>query len=289
MATRRWISTSSGDWASTSNWSGSAVPTAGDTVVFQKNAVDVTGSLDQSTVTNIILQVHQSYTGRIGDVDNYLQLGCQSIEIGRDDEGLRPAGSARLNINSGTVACTIDVFQTGLLAADTGFLPVRLLTTNSASDIRIRRGKVQVAGFTAETTTIDDLEIGEENASDQNTQVLLGGGITMDDMNVRSGSVVVRCAVDVLTQYGGTVRTEGTGTVATFNVRGGTAICNSSGTITAMNVGTGGKATFDQAVVARTLTDVTLSKDSEFVYHPTLTITNGITPAGTTPIYFTMR
>lgn len=288
MATRRWISTGSGDWASTSNWSGSAVPTAGDTVVFQKNSVDVSGSLDQSTVTNVILQVHQSFTGRLGDADNYLQIGCQLIEIGRDDENLRPAGSPRLNINSGTVSCTIDVFNTGSVSADTGFLPVRLLTTNVASDIRIRKGKVQIAGFTAETTTIDDLEIGEENGSDQNTQVLVGGGVTMDDMNVRSGSVVVRCAVDTMAVYGGTVRTEGTGTVAAANVRGGTMVCNSSGTITTLTLTESGTATFDQANVARTVTSLSVGKGSTLRYHPTVTITNGIQPNATSPIAFSM-
>lgn len=288
MATRRWISTGSGDWASTSNWSGSAVPTAGDTVVFQKNAVDVSGSLNQSTVTNVILQVHQSYTGRLGDADNYLQIGCQSIEIGRDDEGLRPAGSSRLNIDSGTVACTIDVFQTGSISADTGFLPVRLLTTNAASDIRIRRGRVQVAGFTAETSTIDDIEIGEENGSDQNTQVVLGSGVTMDDMNVRSGSVVVRCAVDTMAVYGGTVRTEGTGTVATSNVRGGTLVSNSAGTITTLRITVAGTVTFDQANVARTVTTMNVGKGTTLRYHPTVTFTNGIVPDATSPIAFSM-
>lgn len=277
MATRRWISTGSGDFGATGNWSGGAVPTSGDTVVFEKNQYGVSGSLNQSAVTNVTLVVHQSFTGTIGDSDNYLQLGCSSVEVGRDDEGSRPAGSARLNLDIGTVASTVTVINTGMVPADTGHLPMRLLASSSSTAVRVRKGCVGIAAFTGETSTIDDIEIGDAASAGDQTKVTLGSGVTMDDLNARGGSTIVRCAVDAMNVWAGaTLRTEGTGTIATCRVRGGTMIANSTGTITAATVSDGGTLDTTDSAAARTISGLTVYGPSVFKKHPNVTVTGGV-------------
>lgn len=285
MATRRWISTGSGDWAATGNWSGGAVPTSGDTVVFEKNQYAVSGSLNQSAVTNVSLVVHASYTGTLGDADNYLQLGCSSVEVGRDDEGQRYPGSARLNLDIGTVASTVTIINTGMIPADTGFMPMRLLANNNTTAVRIRKGCIEIAGFTGETSTIDDIEIGDDASGSQQSKVTLGAGVTMDDLNARGGRSIIRCAVDAMNVWqGASVQTEGSGTIATCRVRGGTMVANSTGTITAATVSDGGTLDTLQSPAARTISGLTVYGPSVFKKHPNVTVTGGVVLATDKPL-----
>ncbi len=277
MATRRWISTGSGDWASTGNWSGGAVPTSGDTVVFEKNQYGVSGSLNQSAVTNISAIFHASYTGTVGDADNYLQLGCSSLEVGRDDEGARYPGSARLNIDIGTVASTVTVLNTGMVPADTGHLPMRLLANSASTKVRVRKGCVGIAAFTGETATVDDVEIGDSAQFSDQSKVTLGSGVTMDDLTARGGNSIVRCAVETAQVWTGAyVQTEGSGAITNLRVRGGTVVSNSTGTITAATVSDGGTLDTTQAADTRTISGLTCYGPSTFKKHPNVTVTGGV-------------
>lgn len=246
-------------------------------MVFENNQYGVTGSLGQSAVTNVALIVHQSFTGTIGDADNYLELGCSSVEVGRDDSNLNYPGSARLNLNIGTVPSTVDIINTGMVSADTGHLPMRLLANSSSTMVRVRKGCVAIAAFTGETATINDLELGEATQGFAQTKVSIGSGVTMDDMTLRGGHAIARCAIDTVSVWqGALLQTEGSGTVATVRVRGGKMIANSSGTITAAVVSDGGEIDTLQNAAVRTISGLTCYGPSTFRKHPNVTVTNGV-------------
>ena len=290
MATRRWISTSDGNFTVATNWSGGAVPTSGDTVIFARNAVDLDGGLGQSAVTNITMIVEQSFTGRIGTIDSYLQLGCATVEIGRDDAGLNPPGSARINLDVGTNSSIITIINTGGIPSDDGYQCVRLLAASASTQIRARRGRVSLASLIGETATIDDIQWGDDAGTDTINNVCeIGSGVTMDDLNIMGGVAKVRCAVDAVNVYGGRMETEGTGTIGTLRVRGGSVWSNSTGTITGATVSNNGTLDLSRSAAARTITTLTMADAARVITHPNVTLTNGIAPSTDRPLVITSK
>ena len=65
MSVRTWVGTTSGAWATTTNWLESTVPVTGDDVFFYNNSVPVTSDLDQHTVTLSSLTFDSSYTAQL--------------------------------------------------------------------------------------------------------------------------------------------------------------------------------------------------------------------------------
>lgn len=278
MATNRWVSTGSGDYGSAANWSLAAVPVDTDDVVFDNTSVyDVTGSLNQSAMSGAYASftVKQGYTGKIGDATNYLRIKSATAEIGRDIEGLRSPGSPRLNLDFGsTTACAIVVMNTAMLAADYGYMPCRIKAAHSSTTLRMRRGKVSIAALAGETSTIDDIDLGEPGATTENCVLVLGAGVTMDDLNLHYGKMVTASAIDAANVRGGLLVTEGAATIAALAVTGsGRVISNSTGTITAATLDKGGSLDTREANGTRTISTLTISGPCTFAQHPRVTVT----------------
>lgn len=274
MATRRWISTSSTDFNTAGNWSGGAVPVDGDDVVIENSAIDI-AAYNGSSIDLASLTIKQSYTGKIGDSAAYLQIGVNGIcEIGRDDAGLRQPGSPRINIDLGSAnVTTCTIINSCAQAADVGALPIRLKAANASTTLKIRKGLVQLAAWTSETSTIDDIEVGETGSTEQNTRLEIGTGLTMDDMTILAGYVSTRSAIDTCTMRGGKLYTEGSATIATLTMRGGYALVNTTGTIGACTL-QHPNCVLDTtgANSARTFTALTIH-EGVFIRHPLVTVT----------------
>jgi len=134
----------------------------------------------------------------------------------------------------------------------------------------VLKGKVSVCAGTAETGKIATLTVGYTTNITQDSDVIVGSGVTLATVTKTGGNLLLLCACTTLTQKGGTTTTSGSGAITTANIYAGTFYPNSTGTITTLNV-YGGTVDFTRSPLARTVTTpniyggVTLAYDTATV------------------------
>lgn len=277
MATKIWVGTdTAGDWSVAANWSPAGVPANDDDVYLVNSSQDVTAGLDQSAVALASYNQEQSYTGKIGDADNYLQIGASAVNIGQHYGPGSPAGSGRIKLDLGATAAVVVVYNTGS-PADSNLPSVRLLANNAATTIEVRKGSVGIACETGETTTVGTITESYVSQQSSDADVFVGPGVTLTTLNKTGGDCVLECAATTVTNEGGDLVTTGSGAITTMHVKGGEVIPNSTGTITTCNINTAGYADFTKSAAARTVTTLKLEAGGKLKYDPdVLTITNKV-------------
>lgn len=292
MATRIWIGTDAGnqgDLNTAANWSGAAVPIAGDDVYFNGSSTqNVTGSLTAlSAVALTSLTIDQDYTGTIGTESSFMACDPGTLTIGGSTSGLQTAaGSGRINLDLGSNQQTVVVINTANTATDTNRMPVRLLMNNVSNAVHVRRGKVAIEDNPGDAGQLSTLEIDQDGPGSTSTRVIAGAGLTMATVTVKAGTAYLHNAITTLNVLGGTAYTEGSGAITTLNVGGtkpaatsGKLVSNSTGTITTLNLYKG-TADFTDSEEARTVTNFNWYGGT-FSIPTDLTLTNNIVPSGT--------
>jgi hypothetical protein len=233
MANCIWTGTTSGDWAVTTNWLGGAVPVAADDVYLTNSGVDITLSLNQSTITLNSLTVDTSFTGKIAAANTYLQINATTLNIGRQFGDQTGSGSQRLHFN-GTYG-TVNIIDAGTSSADSGFPATCLLGT--ITTLNVRAGRVGVAALTpSETATVTTLNVSQaDNAT--SSPVVSFGGVTSTTLNLEAGTLLSKATATVTTAniLGGTYRVDGTAAHTTIKAELGKLVYNGTGTITTLN------------------------------------------------------
>lgn len=279
MATRIFKSPNNQDFATAANWSGDTAPVSNDTIVIRDSRTPIVAS-DQSAITGITCRILESYLGMIGDPTTYLQLGITALQIGAVEAGKRYGGAGRLNIDTGSAACSADIFSTALDALDLGHCPVRLKFGHSSGSLRLHSGRAAVAGLDGETSTIGTIEVGKEADFDASTFLLVGDGVTLTTLKVHGARALLRCAATTVTVNGGVCATDGAGAITTVNATGGVVKLGSTGTITTLNASNG--TIIDASDPrARTITNLNMDDTCVLIRHPNLTLTNKINPNAT--------
>lgn len=280
MATRRWISTSSTDWATAGNWSGSAVPADGDDVVIDGilGTADIDTNLGQSTIQLASLRIDQSYTGKIGTTSAYLVIGASTVTIGLATAATTtPAGSPRIKLDlrdALPTAAAVTVHNSCATATEASLPPIRLLTP-AGSNLTVRKGRVGVAVEPGETSTVVALNVGYVSNQDSDATVILGSGVTLTNVDKSGGTLVLHCdSTDILqtagtlevyapavcgtvTVAGGTATLNGTGAISELYVKGGTVYSNTTGDVAATYL-SGGVCDLTQSNTPREFTAVTV-------------------------------
>ncbi|MCK5601059.1 hypothetical protein KAR91_04265 [Candidatus Pacearchaeota archaeon] len=278
MANKIWLGDDTGNegkWATAANWSPAGVPVNSDDVYFENSSQDVTADWDQSAVTLDSLSIEQSYTGKIGDDSNYLQIGATIVNIGQHTGPGTPVGSGRLKIDLGSAASTVVVHNTGS-PADTNKPAVRLQANHANTTIEVRKGSGGVAVETGETTTVSKITISYVSQVNSDADVFIGPGVTLTTLEQTGGDCVLECAATTVNSSAGTLTTSGSGAITTLNAKGTTVNSSSSGTITTCNI-TGGTVDFTKSATARTVTTLKLESGGALKYDPNvLTITNKV-------------
>lgn len=231
------------------NWSDGALPSNGDELFFSNLAQNVAYNLDAISATGLIVQIDQTYTGRIGldptvfavDVnaetttgvreyrEDYLTLAAAKVLIGAHDGPGNPNGAGRLKLdNSATGASQTTVYNTAAQASETGRPAVRLLFGSADADLYVRQapGGVGIGvGIPGETATVGDLYVSDPS---ERTRVSLGAGVTLANWTQDGGDNVIRAAADItkITVHGGRLRTEGDYQVTTMEINGGVVAPN---------------------------------------------------------------
>jgi len=279
MATKIWLGTDTGNvgkWATAANWSPSGVPANGDDVYLINSSQDVTADWDQSAVALNSLNIAQSFTGKIGDASNYLQIGASSVRIGYNDGPGTPAGSSLLKLDLGNTTAPTVVIENSGVSSDDEVPPILLLVVNAAAVIEARKGKVGIAFDPSESSTVGTIVSSYVNQKSADADVYIGEGVTLTTLNIKGGDVILPCGVTTINGYDGTLKTVGSGAIAAINAKGTVMTLNSTGTITTLII-TGGTADFSKSSQARTVTTLKLDDKGKLIYDPNVvTITNKV-------------
>ena len=265
------------------NWSTGAIPTTGDTAIFEDSDVDcLYGLTTQAAETLTELRIESSYTGRIGLPDwtglyyeyrsTYLTIGATAINVGEGSG----SGSPRIKINTGTLLTTITVLATAS-PEDSGLPAFLWKGTHASNAVRVYRGSFGAALLLDEVATILTLTQGYIDNQDGDSEVIIGSGVTLGTV-VKSGGVnLTECAIaTAFTQYagGGVTEVKGTGAVAQANILGGKLYYSTSGTLGGNTVvAVDGGLDFSRDLRAKTVTNPIESTVRNPVFDPFKVVT----------------
>ena len=243
------------------NFSGGALPSASDTVVFTGNR-PVLYKLDALSAIALTAVVFESgFTANCGLADTftndagtayeylprYLVLDSDTILIGRG-EG---TGSGRIMVDCANAQTAIVVERTGS-SPDRDRHAVQLHNMGASSTLEVTGGSVDVCREQAQTGTLT-------NARATGTaRMRLGAGVTLTTCTADGSSQVECHAATTINCYGTAQVDKQSGAVTNLNVFGGTARVNDSGTITNTTLGA---ATLDLSrnTSGATFTNTTIS------------------------------
>jgi len=257
-------SADSNHWNSPDNWSTGAVPVSSDDVYVDSGSISIIYGLDQSAVTLDSLTIKKTFTGKIGDGTNYLQIGATLADIGEHYGPGAPLGSSRIMLDLGSAVSTITVHSTAVTSADLGMNAVRLLMNNASSALYVReaRGGVGITtGVPGETSTIGIINV---DVNDSRSSVQIGPGTTLTTYSQRHGNNVMEAAATVttVTVDDGSLYTYGDYTITTMNANGGTIYQGNTKTagdcVTTLNL-YAGKVDATKGGAARTIGTLVLS------------------------------
>jgi hypothetical protein len=278
-------------WDNAQNWSPTGVPANGDSVYFQNSNVDCLYNIAQSSTTLANLQIDMSYVGGEIGLPNwngkYFEYRQQYLAIGVSGTVLigngKGSGPTLVKLDTGTNATTFLINGCGTSLDPT--LPAILWRGNRASGtstITINKGSIGIALFAGETATIDQINQGYQQNVKSDSNIYVGPGTTIGTqwyMTGGAGTLNANCPSLVMENGTLSILDGLTSTaVATLSIIGGYASDLSTGTITALTVGTG--ATYDRSddSRAKTVTNATITGKATFLDpNDTITFTNPLT------------
>lgn len=234
---------------SAGNYDTNTVPVSSDEVFVENHSIDILYGLNSSSVVLETLNFAQNYTGKVGLPERnsggypeyretHWNIASKVVRIGYGTG----AGSGRLKLNLGSTQASvtaINILNSGTPTEGTAVEAVLLRASNSSNSLQVLKGSVGVGIITNTTSQFATVAIGYVNQVASDAKVRFGSGVSLATVNQFGGEVETNAAVTTLNQQAGT-HTHQAGTMGTANVDGGTLTYNSTGTITAANIGSGG-------------------------------------------------
>lgn len=271
------------DYSSVGNWTGGEVPgdsastdafIEGYPVLYGFNQSGAANTLDSMNITRSQIGTNP----RSGTPVIYLQIKATDIKIGYNYGPARTQQNAPVNLDNGSIACTIVVSGSATNSSEPA---IRLKTDNAAANIQVLKGIVGIAHEAGETAQVGTVTCSYTDSKSSDSDLFIGDGVTITTLQQTAGDVILRSAVTTATIEAGTLRTEGSGAIATLNANGGIATLNSTGDITTMTINDRGKADFTKSVGSRTITNLKLNPGGNLTHDPdNTTITNWTEPDG---------
>lgn len=274
------------------NWSLGAVPVNSDDLIINQRGAGYAllyGLAALAAVTLNALKQSMAFTGAtalIGDGDDYLQVSSAASKthtLGYQFGGTSAqAGPPRVMLDFGSVATTVNVRNSASSSPSGEEMKqvMRLLFNSSSSVLNLLRGKVGLAANApGETTTIGTINQSYVTSQATDADLVLGPGVTVTTINKTGGVLVSESLPTTLKHSGGTaelvaitgtlttlnldagqVETNGAFALTAANVKAGTLISNSTGTVTAINmIGEGGLLDLLRSNAPRTITTITVT------------------------------
>jgi hypothetical protein len=226
------------DWGTLANWidaDGAIADNlpgadASDTVYVEGDGTTnpvIKYGLDQSGTAETITALYATKcqigsNGSAGFAPNYLKIKASKIEINYSYIGTATYSSP-ININNGTVATTINVYNSGTNNPTTE-PSVNLKVVESSSDIYVHAGKVGIASHAGEVSTVDNIYVLGSAA-----YAYIGAGVTTTGgmIEQRAGycySMITVATIPLINIYGGSFYqvSNSTVTITALNSIGGT-------------------------------------------------------------------
>ena len=287
MATKIWVGTDSGnegDWATNANWSPSGVPVSTDDVILANTSQSVLDGFAQSAVSLASLTIDASFTGTIGALESdFLAIGTAKLEIGKRRAGIGTfAGSKRLNLDLGTVACVANIYSTSATSLDQNRNPLRIKCNNASTTINVEGGLVSIADNLSDTSTVDTVQ-------STGGTIIVGGNVTIEKLTNAGGNITCLSPVTVqaLCKGGQTVFDDGVAvcTIADLDVADG-ALVNylGGGTITDLEL-RGGTLDLTGSLKSKTITTSSITHDAVFIFDTAKTTFTNATTYGSNKIF----
>lgn len=189
------------------NYSGGALPTNGDTLVFSDGDSSCQYGLSAlSGVTLASLNIYASYSGDIGlperdedgDYyqyrDKYFQVSATTVTVGAG-EG---SSSGRIKLDLGSVQTTVHVLNTGQ-PVEQGPKALMLKGTHSSNVLNVTKGSVDVAREDGSTSTFATVRVSYETNSSGDSDVRLGAGTTLTTVLQFGGTLAIQSDTTSLT------------------------------------------------------------------------------------------
>lgn len=257
-------------WDDANNWTLAAVPVNTNDVDLTDCDVDILWGIDQNGVTLASLNVHSTFTGKIGNPsqegdyfeyrETELKISATLVTIGAGDG----PGSAMVKLNTGSNQTTLLVLGTST-AGTAGQPAVWWRGTHASNSATVNRGSVGVAFTYGDTATLTALRVGSQGSLSDAT-VQCGEGLTLTTLTVVSGTVKLQASVTTINQNGGELTMQGTGlTTTTATFKGGTWNYDGTGTVTTTTMYDGAILVTDRDPrTSKTFTNVTANKGCGF-------------------------
>ncbi|NLX55074.1 MAG: hypothetical protein GXY58_08170 [Planctomycetaceae bacterium] len=262
------------------NWSGDAVPIAGDTIVFDHHATAGPKFNMAMAIAPAAIHVTDGFRYSIGlpqvnrdtaahPFDEHLPTymtftSCADVRI-------NAVNAASIRLDFGAAASGITVEGTGR-SSETG-VPALLIKANHASNaLNVVNGDVGVCVETGTVGALGTLSVGGQGAPSVKT----GSGVALASVTVNSGSLIARSAITTLVVNGGSVEQIGAAIgTTTLTINGGSFFPRSSGTHANVNQSAG---TIDctRDCQTRTVTNYYMYGGALKDPNGTLTLTNGL-------------
>lgn len=226
MATRTWLA-QNGNWTNTANWSGGAVPIAGDDVKIMRGDQDITTNLPGAAagINYASFEVGPNFTGTIGSSGNELYIGTVPLVTFRT----RFCEQAFINIDTGDTVSELIVENT---SGDSYSLALGGPGTITEAICRNGEGVRLLSG----------VNVGTIRLVDGTPMLRIDSGASVTTINLVTGTVECKAAVTTVRQNGGTFNHAGDTTfdITTLDLDLGEFRFHSDGgTITAANLGGG--------------------------------------------------
>tara|TARA_R110000803_G_scaffold210718_2_gene283389 strand:- start:17164 stop:18399 length:1236 start_codon:yes stop_codon:yes gene_type:complete len=264
-------------WSNDANWSTGAKPIATNDVYVDNSDIAILYGIDQNAITLASLNIALNYIAALGlplknaggfiDYrEDYHKISATLVNIGQGDG----QGSGRLKLNTGTVATTINVYNTGS-PLESGLPALMLLGAHATNILEVLNGDVGVAVLGSETAQFATVRNSGGDLS-------LGTGCTLATVEHSDGNTNAASNITTLTVTGGEFTLNGAATVTGGTCSAGRIYWNASGTVTAFTVSGSGVLDLSRDITPITFTDLTVGEGG-LVYdpHSRLTVTNNVT------------
>jgi len=272
---------SSKDWSCAANWSTGVVPGASASQDVYVEDAEILYGLDQSGTSQPLtsLNILRSQIGTnpaSGCLPRYLQIKAATINIGKHLGSGTSTEDSPVNIDCGSIASTVNVYNSTTNAVST--IPAIRLKLNSADAvINLSKGIVGIGYGDGETTTVGTINVGYISNQDADVKAYIGSGVTLTTLNKTGSEVYINCAATTITNSSGDLYIDGSGAITTLDCTGGTIYPSSSGTITTCSSTGSAILDFTRSSTARTVTTLKIGSGGEVIYNPDiLTLTNKI-------------
>tara|TARA_R100000808_G_C2152927_1_gene162715 strand:- start:5145 stop:5960 length:816 start_codon:yes stop_codon:yes gene_type:complete len=242
--------------------------------------------LDNSAVTPAEIHFKSSFTGQVGlpayDTAGDYQYRDRYLQYGNSGDGVNIKvfvghgegnGSPRINLDVGSSQATVTVVNTAEPAA--GEQSFNFKGTHSSNVITVNKGRVGIAPWDGEASTVATLKIGYSGNQAYDSTVFAGDAVTLGAVDMSGGRMISQSAITTLTMTSGETQ-HLDGAMTTAVVLGGTLSYQSDQTLTNLTIGSSGTFSAREDLRARTITNIYMYAGASF-FDPfgTVTASNG--------------